>query len=138
MDSIASIMSAEHDEIEEMVRRYKESPTYMNFKSLSNLLERHMYIEENAIYNLLDEKTVEDYSAIMNLLEEHDTLLRMLLSAQHVLFKGGRIDAEGILGILDRHKNYENEMFYPLLDRVLTDSQKKQIMENISGLQPKT
>jgi len=95
-------------------------------------LEKHFFIEERIVltdYNPPDEK---NSAAISNLLREHDHMLKLSRKLEEDLIKNKKVDISQLQKMLIKHRDYENEVLYPMLDLELNKTQKKTIVQKVT------
>lgn len=104
-------------------------------------IEKHLFIEEKAIFRFLSPiKEKNYYDVIPNLINEHNSLLEMLNEIENGLTSKDINDISKSISdfkeLLGKHKEFEEEKFYPDLDRDLNESQKENIAKKIKSSFP--
>jgi len=94
-------------------------------------LEKHLFIEENIIFSHTKLKMGDDL-IIPRLIEEHKDMLKMLGSLKGDL--ANKIKLKKFEELLKKHRNFEDKTLYPLLDKRLNDSEKRDISERINNV----
>ena len=93
----------------------------------------HFVTEEKAIFVYLDQKNTETYDMMEELLEEHKVITGALDDLERTLKKCNKSGLKPFLQDLQAHKQFEDEEFYPRLEKELTDEQKRQIVVAIQS-----
>jgi len=131
--SIIGIFLEDHDRIESMLSDFKKhkhegsKKTYELFKDLSGALVRHFHQEE-ILYSTYKHKTGQIIAVLQTVREEHEIILKKLSKINDSLMKqNSDIDVSELFTLLQRHKNVEDRLLYPELDRVLTDKEREEV-----------
>jgi hemerythrin superfamily protein len=66
-------------------------------------------------------------------MKEHDVILKRLQLLEEDLMKSNLEEIAKFQEILTKHRDMEDEVFYPSLDEALTELNKKLIMDRISN-----
>ncbi|MFH1211173.1 MAG: hemerythrin domain-containing protein [archaeon] len=136
--SVAKEMVKDHNRVGNLLMILKQNMDQSHeqvLKLLDNFmwhLEKHFFIEEKIVlidYHPTDEKTSEELSET---LKEHERILDMVRRMAEDLKQSKKIQIEPLYDLLLKHKEYEDEVLYPLLDLELKESQKKIIVEKIN------
>lgn len=105
------------------------------FKDFYTQFNNHIKIEEKVIRKVLSRKNQERnriFPIAATLDIEHKKLLDLLDKISKSLKKkDSKTDVQDFYTTLIRHKNVEERLFYPKLDRELTDKEKIYIIQNI-------
>jgi hemerythrin-like domain-containing protein len=96
-------------------------------------LKRHMVVEETAIFMHYDPVDEESYTMVPKLEKEHKTLTNMIDELENALKNAGEFDTLEFRDFIRKHKEYEEEVFYPTLERELDSGQKNRIIEHINA-----
>ena len=70
------------------------------------------------------------------MLRQHEALLELLKLMEEDLVLRGVVNNQAfdsLAALLDEHKTFEEEFFYPKLDRELRAEQKKEMLERLGG-----
>lgn len=135
--NISRAMLKDHKKIGDLLETLKkglnqDTKTVFNlFDNFTWNLQKHFFIEEKVIlidYDPSDENSSENLSKI---LEEHDSILKIAIKLREELIKNKKIDISELRSKLIKHRNYENETLYPMLDMELNSNQKKLVLEKI-------
>ena len=119
-------------ELDNEINQKSESfpDTFYKFKGE---LEKHFFIEEKAIFQLCNSENEESNEIREQLLKEHNILRSKLDTMEIELITKGEIDIYGFRKLLLKHKDFENQIFYPRVDRELDGLKKKQILERLTN-----
>ena len=136
-NSITSLMLNHHAKITGLLKNMDN--TMESFDRFKWALEKHLFVEEKAIfiyYNPTDDEDIinENYAMIPDLIIEHTMILDMLKEMEDDLRNKGAVDSSELQDLLTKHKDFEDDVLYPKLDRALEDSQKIIITERIGTL----
>jgi len=131
MADITSVMRKDHEKIQELLDNVRETPDLDNLNMFRWEFEKHVFVEENAIFCLFKDSN-EKNSEIMKILDDHEVLLKMLVTYENAISRSIRMGFDGFCQLLSEHKDYEDDIIYPRLDKNLTESEKKDIINNIS------
>jgi hemerythrin len=104
----------------------KEPQSKETFEQLHQALITHFHQEE-FLYSNYRNITGEIIPVIKTIRKEHQFILKRLAKIKNSLEKGSEIDLGNLLSLLERHKNVEDRLLYPELDRILSDSEKEDI-----------
>jgi len=137
-DTITRLMEKSHQELEELLGKFK-SNLLDNFELASEAfeefkreLEKHLSIEENAIFKFFNPAKDEDYNKVVpDLMKEHDLLLEMLNNVNNDLAVKKDIDISDFEKLLVKHKKFEEEFFYPKMEKDLEDFQRDIVIARI-------
>jgi hemerythrin len=131
--SIEFLMKKEHEKINELINKFKNSlnKDFKNSKEAFNSfkwnLEKHFFAEEKAIFSaLVSEQEVDD---IFELIKEHQKIMEQVNNIEDDLDENKKPDVSILNEILTKHALYENDVFYPKLDELLSTAQKQEIIE---------
>ena len=134
---ITTIMLKDHGKIIKLLKDLesisgskKESDIEL-FNTFKWELERHFVVEEIAIFKYYEPSEEEEYKMVPKLLKDHKTIKDELGFIKEEAESTGKVDISGIQELLKEHKMYEEEEFYPTLERILSSSQKKKIIDQI-------
>ena len=138
-DSILDLMVGDHAKIEKLIQDLKNSsPDVLSVKkAFDNFkweFERHLFAEEKAVFTFYNPKSVRDYGVVPGMLKDHQSLLKMLDEMEKDVTHGKRVDLTGFHELLTKHKSFEEDFFYPKLDKELSEEQKEGMIERINTL----
>ena len=103
------------------------------FKKFEWELEKHIFTEEKAIFTSYSpENTSEGYKMLPELTKQHNFILNKLNNWRRDIRNKNMIsDIYSFKIYLIRHKNFEEEKVYPMLDQSLTEEDKRFIKSKI-------
>jgi len=128
-------MLRDHTRIAELLDKIKSGTNSADrFEAFKWELEKHLFLEEKAIFKIVEEDSAI-YPSVQKLLEEHDTILKMVKTIESVLKTEGRIQMGGFQSILEKHRYYEDDFLYPILDEKLDSEHKQEIMHRLRKLE---
>ena len=137
-DSIQKLMINGHralefslNKLEQQLRRNLIGDAKRTFDRFEWALKRHFLIEEKAIFIFLNQENGKEISSTFNLMQEHGNLLELLKIVKEEINFHGTADVSRLKESLLDHSRFENEEFYPRLDKELSYSQKEEILEKI-------
>ncbi|MFH1641778.1 MAG: hemerythrin domain-containing protein [Nanoarchaeota archaeon] len=128
--NIINLFVEDHNRITELLDIFTGKKTKHNFNNLKKALEKH-FVEEELLYSRYKYKTGEIIPVLQTVGKEHSNILEILKKIEAAVKK---IYAVGILelyALLERHKNMENRLLYPELDKVITDKEKEEVYWSI-------
>ncbi len=137
LNTISGVMTKHHYKLEGLMNIIKTSkkkgfePMKEAFIRFKWELQKHFFIEEKAILQLkYFEK--EETNLIKNQLKgEHVILEQELDKLEENLEKNQELDLSEFKDLLTRHRNFEDDILYPRLDRELDLAKKMRILEQI-------
>ena len=135
-NEISEIMLKDHLKIDELLKTVKEDMAEGEsinelFKKFKWELKRHLIIEERAIFLFYNPPDEKDFIKMFDVIHEHDILLKDM---DNVLETDKNKKILELDKLLMKHKTFEDESFYPKLDKELSDFQKEAIIERINSL----
>jgi len=139
MDSIVKIMNRDHGHLTKLLIRLERTDPAdrdalnKSFNDFRWELERHFVTEEKAIFIYLDEEAGECHTQMLDLLKEHEAILKMLKGLEMQLKAKDALDLDGFSTMLSKHRDFEDEVFYPRLESELTKEQKNEIVKGIQS-----
>ncbi len=95
-------------------------------KQLNQTLTVHFHQEE-ILYSNYKNAAGEIIPVMQTIRKEHEIILKKIEKATNSLNKGSGIDTTSLLSLLERHKNIEQGLLYPELDRVLSEKDKEDV-----------
>jgi len=140
--NILELMVKDHCKIEQLldeleVNVEKEYPTMIkSFNKFEWNLEKHIFVEEKAIFTSYNPgDVIEGYKMLPELTKQHNVILNKLdLMRKDIQNKRKFTDIYGFKEFLIKHKNFEEQSVYPMLDQVLDEEEKKYIVERINEI----
>ncbi len=138
MGNISNIMIRDHVRIREILNSlesvFRTSPE--NIKGYLNKfkwnLEKHFFIEEKVIFSMLEISGSEEISNIFDLMKQHGEIIELIKDLENNL--KNKIDFSIIKEKLTEHLRFEENFFYPKLDDLLDENQKKEICTRIEEI----
>ena len=136
--SILKIMIQEHNRINNMLMEF-EKQTQDNLEKSKEIfikfklnLEKHFSFEEKFIFSIYTAKTREKdsdiYNIIFDLIREHKDMKKLSVDIENAVTNNKNPDISDMIKISTHHIKTENEIFYPKLDKELTEEQKQEII----------
>ena len=133
--TISSLMKEEHRRINEMLNVFDQKKKN-NFKEALELfkkfdwnLKKHFFLEEKAIFEIYGSITGQEVSDIFELMEEHGTILDLLKGIEQSIESWKEPATSLVRETLEKHSDFEDSVFYPKLDKELSEGQKSEIAE---------
>ncbi len=140
--NIFKLMVKNHRKIEDLLNNLEEKNNE-DFNSMHNAfnileweLEKHIFTEEKAIFTSYnpDDKT-EGYKMLPELTKQHNFILNKLNNwRKDIRNKRNITDFYSFKVYLTRHKTFEEEKVYPILDQSITKDDKIKIAEKINEI----
>ena len=119
--SITEVMRKHHDKIEGMLNTFENKKDIDSFSNLKWEVEKHMFTEEKAIFSIH-----LDTAEVSGLLEEHKDMMKLLT--------GEDTDTKTFRKLLTKHKDFEEAVIYPKLDKELDERKKELLIERIGHI----
>jgi len=139
--SIEKLMLQEHkrlnnfiEELEKHLDDYEK--TKSNFSVFKWNLEKHFFVEEKIIFDMFINISGKETNNIFRLLEDHIKIMEIIRTIEKRLRNKIKPELEELKQKLILHKDFEDEDFYPNLDKRLTPDQKTRISERIKEILP--
>jgi len=139
--AILDLMVKDHakliKELSKVEKNLKEDPMVArkSFRAFEWNLQKHIFVEERAIFTSYNPDYIGTmYKKISDIKKQHSNILKKLDSLRD-------IENQNVLCIIDfkkilvKHKNYEENVIYPVLDQEITDDEKKYIIERIKEIE---
>lgn len=120
------------NELEKHLNDYEK--TKENFSKFKWNLEKHFFVEEKIIFDMFINISGKETNDVFHLLEDHVKIMGIMRILEKKLRSKIKPQLEGLKKTLTNHKNFEDEDFYPNLDKRLTPNQKKRISERIKEI----
>lgn len=137
--SIAETMVKHHVKIDKLLHEFKNGikqkdvPMIGAFNKFKWELEKHFFLEEKAIFQLHYSENEESNEIKNKLKKEHDSLRGKLDEIEEDLKNQDKIDIFEFRRLLLEHKDFENRIFYPRLDKELDEDRKKLILDRLNN-----
>jgi hypothetical protein len=138
--SILKTMDKDHTKINEVLMEFekeenknfeKSKEIFMRFKWL---LEKHFFVEEKAIFNSYHVRKMEENENLMKILKEHREILCLIDNMEELLFDEKVLKIHDLKRFIVAHATFEDEVFYPNLDEILSEEQKQEIITRIKDV----
>jgi len=135
--NISDLMVQNHKYIKRLFNVFKKNLKGNNGRVLESFdifkweMEKHLLIEEKAIFGFYYSDDSEDYEITLDLIKQHKVILEMLKIIEMDLKNDGVANILEFERLWVKHKRFEDEIFYPELDRKLNNHEKKDIAERI-------
>ncbi len=136
-ENIENLMLEEHKRIINIIREFEsiaDNDLVLAKEKFSRFkwnLEKHFFVEEKAIFSILDKIKDKEVSDIFDLMYEHGSIIELINNIEVGLNRGMMPNLSGLRIILVRHVDFENEVFYPQLNQLLSPEKKQEIIERI-------
>lgn len=138
--SLTDLMVTEHARIQEMLEEVNIASYEDKMRALESFnrfklnLEKHFMIEEKAIVQLLNNISGIEVNDTFRLMEEHGRIMAMMRKVEDDISHGDYTKVTTLMSMLEEHSDFENQTFYPSLDRSLSDDRKKEIIQKVSDM----
>jgi len=137
-ETILDVMLKDHDKILNLLDGL-EKCIYQDKHILKKIfdafnweLEKHLFTEEKVIFTLYEpEEQEEFYDIIPELIIEHDKIQEKLKEFKKIIKHNKECDTKEFIELFTKHKNFEEESFYPKIDQTLDEKTKKFIINRI-------
>jgi hemerythrin-like domain-containing protein len=135
-------MIKDHCKIEKLMSQLEEKNNEdfdsmkIAFNKFEWELEKHIFTEEKAIFtSYAPENISEGYKMLPELTKQHNFILNKLNNWRKDIRNKNMIsDIYSFKIYIIRHKNFEEEKVYPMLDQSLTDEEKRHIESKINEI----
>jgi iron-sulfur cluster repair protein YtfE (RIC family) len=137
--SIRTFFADDHDRLNDLFKRFRErkradyADARLSFREFKFGLQRHIIWEEQILSPLFEQKTGLRDTGPTELKHREHRLIEERLEALHdkVRRNDPESDAEeqALREALEAHNQKEEQVFYPALDRLLTDAEKQAVAE---------
>ena len=137
--SIEKLMLQEHKRLNKFIEDLEKhlddyEKTKINFSIFKWNLEKHFFVEEKIIFDMFINISGEETNDIFCLLEDHVKIMGLIRVLEKRLGNKIKPDLEALKQKLITHRDFEDENFYPNLDKRLTLDQKKRISKRIKEI----
>lgn len=138
--TIVKVMDKDHSKIKNILIDFgkeenknfeKSKHVFIRFKWM---IEKHFFIEEKAIFNYYKIKSQEENENLMKILKEHREILDLIAKSEEILFDQKKLEIEELKHLLIAHATFEDEIFYPNLDEILSEEQKQEMINRIKDI----
>ena len=136
-NTIPKIMKKHHYKLEGLLNRIKKSSNEYEvipkvFNKFKWELRKHFVTEEKAIFTLIYKEDQEIHEMKDELLKEHRIILKELDKIEEDFNNSEKVNLTDFRNLLIKHRNFEDDTFYPKLDEELDEVKKKEIIERIN------
>ncbi len=106
-----------------------------SFNTFQWNLEKHFFVEERAIFTSYNpDEPDKEYNYFSDLMDQHTEILETIESLRKKLQKREPFDLYDLKRILVKHKSFEEENIYPVLDQELDETIKRVIIDRINEI----
>ena len=137
-ETIFNVMVEDHEKILKLFDGlekclYQDKLTLKKmFDAFTWELEKHLFTEEKVIFTLYEpEEQEEFYNIIPELMIEHDQILNELKELKKIIKSSKECNPQDFIELFMKHKNFEEESFYPKIDQTLDEKTKKFVINRI-------
>lgn len=136
---ISEAMYNEHVKLKNVFNRFENSvrelePNMDLFNEFKWNIEKHFLVEEKAIFELCNNACGDKISEIFDLMKEHGEILNLINDCEDNLDEGISVEIDLLKKMLTKHADFEDEVFYPLLDEKLNEERKQEILDRINEI----
>ena len=122
------------NQVEKTLNQESES-VIKAFDSFEWALEKHIFTEEKAIFTSYNPDNVsKGFKMLPNLVKEHNEILNRLRVIRRTLLSSQTSDFRVFKELLLKHKGFEEEELYPLIDQELSEKDKQGIINRIQEI----
>tara|TARA_Y100000310_G_scaffold272746_1_gene287908 strand:+ start:1138 stop:1569 length:432 start_codon:yes stop_codon:yes gene_type:complete len=138
---IEKLMLKEHKKLDQLLDNVEKDledheKTKNNFDCFKWNMEKHFFTEEKVIFDSFVTMSGQQTSDTFNLLEDHVRIMNIIKIIEKRLNQKIKPRLHYLKQIIQTHRSFEDEDFYPRLDTDLTQEQKKQICSKIMEIVP--
>jgi hemerythrin len=139
--SISALMVSDHERLLGLFNDFKSCKDHERervikiFSRFRNELLNHFITEETIMKKSFTNKEGKEnlLPIAASLKLEHKRIIDIVNEINEACKKGRKIDLSNLFLILRHHKNIEDRLFYPELDRVLSEKEKRIVFDSING-----
>ena len=141
LKTIEKLMLEEHNRLNKFLEDLERDlddyeKTKKNFNKLKWNLEKHFFIEEKVIFDSFVSISGQETNDTFHLLEDHVRIIDLLKAIEKHLNNKIKPKLHYLKEVLLTHRDFEDESFYPNLDKRLSPEKKKEISEKIIEIIP--
>jgi iron-sulfur cluster repair protein YtfE (RIC family) len=134
---LLDLMIAHHALIETLFTVFRDSlgkseEVEKNLANFKQQAEKHFFIEESVNFRFVFSSQRELYEIVKELIKEHVEMLDIIRAIEKRLPTGGEVETNKLQDILRHHRQVEEEVLYPEMERTLSQYQKDTIIEEIN------
>lgn len=141
LTTLSNFMLTDHAKIHKLLREIKENlgkNDTLLFQAIDNFewkIQKHYFTEENAIFTTYTPvNEIAGYDMVPKIIKQHQEILRQLKMFKKCIIKKKTYDFEYLLKLLKAHKKYEESNLYPMLEKGLSNQEKKIIIKRINEI----
>ena len=137
--TIESMMLDEHKRLDRLLDSLERDlddyeKTMKNCSKFKWSLEKHFFIEEKIIFDSFITMSGQETSDTFHLLEDHVRIMDLLKIIEKRLHKKIKPKLHYLKQIIQTHRDFEDEDFYPNLDERLSVEQRKEVTKRIKEI----
>jgi len=139
--SISENMERDHGKIVKLLIDFEKSidqdkkTMLKSFNCFFWELEKHFFTEEKVIFIKYNPKEgTEGYEFVSSLMSQHDEIFDQIKTIRKNINKNKDFDFKSFKELLKTHKDFEDEIVYPIIDKELDESNKKLIINRINEI----
>lgn len=134
-------MLKEHERLDKLLTVLEENlddydKTKHNFDCFKWSLEKHFFVEEKVIFDSFVSISGQETNDTFHLLEDHVRIIGLLKVIEKRLNEKIKPKLEYLRQVIEMHREFEDNEFYPNLDKRLSPEQKKRVSEKIKEIVP--
>lgn len=140
-NNITQFYEHDHDELEGYFQEFRDlkvknyQSAKDSFEKFESGLQRHIAWEENILFPLFEEKTgMKDFGPTVVMREEHKQIKQYLKELYAKINQADpNTDSEErlLLDLLREHNEKEENILYPAIDHVTTDTERKIVFDSM-------
>lgn len=144
MQSISDFMEKDHDRLDGLFNQYKDLKNSNQnkakeiFSGLKSGLENHIMWEEEILFPLFEQKTGMFNGGPTAVMRMEHTSIKNFLNAISAKLTVGSIQTDNLdsnlVSILSEHNNKEENILYPMIDRLLIDEEMNNFFVKIKNI----
>ncbi len=141
LETISQVMIRDHNKIENLLNDLGkcidlDKQTLIKvFEKFKWELEKHLFTEEKVIFSSYEpENQLEGYTMIPQLMKEHDKIYKKLRGIKKDIKYDKKCDFQDFKELIIKHKDFEENFLYPILDQELDVTTKKMIIKRIKEI----
>jgi len=138
--SLTDLMVVEHARIQEMLEEVNIASYEDKMRALETFnrfklnIEKHFMIEEKAIVQMLNSISGIEVNDTFTLMEQHGRIIAMVRKVEDDISHGDYSKIQDLMTMLEEHSDFENQTFYPHLDKKLSEDRKIEIIEKVNSM----
>ncbi len=128
--NIIQVFVESHKHISSLLEKLKTNPDQETFDQLETEFTKHIKQEE-LLYAKYRNQTGETLPILQKIKEDHATILETLANLMLALRRNEKVDFSELLTLNEQHKNMEERLLYPELDKEISEEDKEEVMWNV-------